>query len=115
MVQAMILPGALDGDQVLGVGDHADGAPVPPGVGADGAQLPLGEILAHPAGVDGAAGVQNGPGKLLSAVLGQAEHMKSQSLGGFPADTRQALELLDELFQRRGVVLHLRTPGSCRR
>ena len=38
-----------------------------------------------------------------------------QEIRRLAADAGQTLELLDELFQGCGVILHLRSPGSCRR
>ena len=94
MVVAVVLPAALDGHHIPGIGHHADGAAVPSGGGADGAQAAGGKVLAHGAAGDGALGVQNGVGKLLRFALRQAQHVEGQPLGGLAADAGQAGELL---------------------
>ena len=106
MVVAVVLPAALNGRHVPGVRHHADGGAVPLGRGADGAQAAGGEVLAHRAAGDAVLGVQDGVGKLPGLLLGKAQHVKGQALGGLAADARQPGKLLHQLFQRCGEVLH---------
>jgi hypothetical protein len=64
MVAPQIFPAALHGDDVLGVGDHADEVPVPLGAGADGTgAVPLGQVLTDGTAVDAGFGVYNGLGE----------------------------------------------------
>ena len=87
VVEAGVLPGALHGHHVLGVGHHADHRGVPLGILADGAQpLPLGEVLAHGAAVDGGFGADDGVGKGGGLLLRQGEDEEGQPLGGLAAD-----------------------------
>lgn len=106
MVKTLVFPGTLQGYHILGIGDHADQPFVPHGVGADGADLTIGEVLAHLAGVYRLFGIQNGFGEFLRLVLWQIQHKKGQPLGRFIADARQTLKLLNELFHRRREIFH---------
>ena len=106
MVAAVILPAALDGHHVPGVRHHADGGVVPLGRGADGAQAPAGEVLAHGTQGHAALGLQNGVGKGPGLVLGQVQHMKGQPLSGLGADARQPGKLLHQIFKRGGEKFH---------
>ena len=89
-----VLPAALNGDHVAGVSHHADGALIPLLVGADGAQPPGGEILAHRAQRHAALGVGDGVGERLRLLSGETQHMERQTLGGLIAHARQTGELL---------------------
>ena len=107
MVAPGILPGALQGVDVLRVGHHADGGPVPPGAAADGAQaVALGKVLAFRAQGDGALGGDDGVGKGVGLLLGKAQHKEGQPLGGLLAHPRQTGELLGQRLQGRGEVFH---------
>ena len=57
MIQAVIFPRALDGNQVLRVGDDADCERIPPGIRADRTEVAFGQVLAYPAGVNAATGI----------------------------------------------------------
>ena len=55
MVQAVVLPAALQRGHVLGVGHHADKGGIPAAAGTDRAgAVALGEVLAEGTAVDGA-------------------------------------------------------------
>ena len=114
MVQAVVFPGPLQGEHVLGLLHHADGGLVPAAAAADRAQLIVCQIAADLAGVDFLVGVQNGLGKALGLLLGHAQHVVGQPLGGLVADAGQAFEFLHQLLQGRHVILgHLRTAPGC--
>ena len=106
MVQTVIFPGALDGDEILGIGHHTDGTLVSAGIGANGAKIALGEILAHGAGMDGPLGLHDGIRKFLRCFLRKTKHMKCQSLGSFTADTGQSCKLIRQILQCSGKILH---------
>ena len=111
VVEPLVLPGALHGYYVLGVGHHADGGGVPPGTGADGAgTLALGQILAHRAAVDGGLGRLDGLRKRCRLVLRHRQHVEGQPLGRLDAHTGQLGKLLHQIFQSGGEVLHVKRP-----
>ena len=72
VIPAVVLPGPLYGGHVPGICHHADDGAIPLGGGADGAQPPGGEVLAHRAAGDAFLGVQNGVGELPGLRLRQA-------------------------------------------
>ena len=95
MIQPVVLPGALHSHHVLGVCHHADNAVIPLGAGAHGAgALPLREILAHGAAVDGRFGLGDGLSKGIRLLLRQGQHIKGQALGRFSADAGQLGKVL---------------------
>ena len=107
MVAAIVLPGSLQGDDVPGIGHHADQAGVPLVAAADGAgSVSLGEVPADGTQGDRLLGSDNVVGKLLRVLLRQVEDEKGQPLGALGADARQAGELLREPLQGGGKVFH---------
>ena len=95
MVHSPVLPGALHGHHVLGVGHHAHQGMVPLGGGAQGAlPLPVGEVLAHRAAADALFRVQQGGGEVPGGLLGLVQDVKSQPLGALAAHAGQLGELL---------------------
>ena len=95
MIVAVVFPAAFDSGHIPGVRHHTDGAAVPLGGGADGAQAAGGEVLAHGAAGDAALCVQNGIGKLPGFLLGKTQHMKGKPLSGLAADPGQPCKLFD--------------------
>ncbi len=73
---------------------------------ADRAEAAVRQIAADGAERDGALGVDDGIGKGLGLLFGQAQHEKREPLCALAADAGQARELLNELFERRGKVFH---------
>ena len=106
MVDPAVLLGALDGHDVARALHHADGAVVAVLVGADLADLPVGQVLANRAGANLLVRLQDGVGKLLGLVLGEVQHIKGEPLGRLAADARQAGKLLDQAGQRQHIVFH---------
>ena len=107
VIAPVVLPGPLQGDDVPGVGHHADYAGVPFVAAADGAgSLPLGKIPAHGAQGNGLLGRDNGIGKLLGVLLRQGQDKKGQPLGALGADARQPGKLLREPLQGGWEILH---------
>ena len=56
--------------------------------------------------MDGGLGVGDGPGEGGGLLIGQGEHVKGQPLGRFHADAGQLGEVLHQIFQGGGEVLH---------
>ena len=107
VVEPLVLPGPLHGHHVLRVGHHTDDGGVPLGAGEDGAgAVPLRQMLTHRTAVDGGLGGQNGLGKGGGVLLWEGEDVERQPLGGFDADAGQAGELLHQIFQCGGEILH---------
>ena len=72
VVEPLVLPGALHGHHVLGVGHHADGGGVPPwDWGRWGRGRPLGQVLAHGQQWMVDLAVQDGLGKGGRLLLGR--------------------------------------------
>ena len=106
VVAAVVFARALDGDDVARVGDDADDMFITLRRRADGAEAAVRQIAADGAERDGALGVDDGIGKGLGLLFGQAQHEKREPLCALAADAGQARELLNELFERRGKVFH---------
>ena len=106
MVDTPEFPGPLHSDHILWLGDHTDRTSVPAVIIADGAYFPVRQVLANRAGVDLALCFQNSVGKALGILERKLQHMKSQTLGSFSADTRKAGKLIRKILQRRGKKLH---------
>mgnify|MGYP002552882474 CR=1 FL=1 len=104
--RALRAEGALDGDDVARVGDDADDMFITLRRRADRAEAAVRQIAADGAERDGALGVDDGIGKGLGLLFGQAQHEKREPLCALAADAGQARELLNELFERRGKVFH---------
>ena len=71
MVDAVILPGTLEGKDIPGVLHHTDEGGIPALGGADGAQFALGKIAADRTFFYFAFGLQNSGGKFLCLILRQ--------------------------------------------
>ena len=107
---AVEFPRPLDGQYITGIGHHADDRLVPFGVGTNGTQTTGRQIAAHGAQRHAALGIHDGVGKGLGLLHGQIQHMESQPLGGFSADTGKPGKLLHQLFKGRGKVFHRGQP-----
>ena len=98
VVHAAELIGPLHGDHIPRLRHHADQAVVPGIVGADRAKLPIRQILADRAGLDGLLGRHNRVGKGLGLPFRQTQHIKGKALGRFAADTGQAGKLIGKVL-----------------
>jgi hypothetical protein len=103
VVGALELAGALHGQQVAGVGHHADLAGLALRVAADLTERLSGEVVTALALAHLAAGGQQGVGEGADLVLRLAQQVKGQALGRARADARQPLELLDQAGQGTGI------------
>ena len=103
VVQAIILAGALHGDDILGLRHHADGVLLPLIAGANGTgAVTLGQILTDRTGMHPILGIQNGLGKLGGLIPRQAQHIEGQPLGALGSNTGQTGELLHQFFHGGG-------------
>ena len=114
MVQAAVLPGALDGLDVLRGLDHADGGMVPRLVGADGADLPLGVVLAQPAAVEAGVHPLDGRDQLAGLLFRQVHQLVGQAGGGLFPEAGQPLELVDQHLEWYGGTIHPAPPLTAR-
>ena len=110
MVHTGKLPGALHGDHVLGVCHHTDQAVVAALVVADGAKIPVRQILAAGAQMHRFFRVNDGVGKLPGILLRHTQQMKGQPLCRLAADARQLGKLLRQPFQSGGKIPHQNRP-----
>ena len=92
---------------VSGLGHHTDQARIPLGIHADGALLPVRQILTHRAGLHAFLGVHDGLGEFLRLPHGEGQDIKRQPLGGFGTDAGELAELLCQPFQGHGKIPHL--------
>ena len=107
VIQTLVLPRSLHGDDVLGIGHHADGGLVPPRAGTQSAKpLPLGQVLADGTVGDGAFGVADGIGEGFRLPVRQVQDVERQALGGFGADAGELGKLLRQRFQGWRQILH---------
>jgi len=94
----MMTAGALDGDDVLGLLDDADGRVVAPRVGADAALLGLGDVAALLAEADARLDLGEGrdePGHVVGVGLQEVE---GDALGALGTDPGESSELVDQVL-----------------
>ena len=99
MIGAVIFPSTLDAEHVSRLGHHADGGFIPPVAGADGADLPFGQILAYRAAAHIGFRLGNGVGKGFCLPVRQGQHMESKALGALSADPGQRRKFINQIFQ----------------
>src|SRR5690606_4648897 len=94
------LAGALDGDDVLGLLDHADDGGDPARVAADLAALLLRDVAAHLSEPDAGLDLEQRVGEApdVGRVLG--EQVEGDPLGALGADPGQSPELVDQILDR---------------
>ena len=90
----MELPRALDGDHVERLFDDAEHARVAPRVGADGAELALGQVEAARAEPDLLLDLGDGRRQRQDLVRAQPEQVEGEALGGAGTDTGELGELV---------------------
>lgn len=103
MVGASKLPGALHGQQVAGVGHHADLTGATFRLTTDLAQRIGREVEATAALPHLAACCQQGIGEAADLLFRLAKQMQGQPLGGAWSDSGEPLKLLDQAGQWTGV------------
>ena len=99
VIGSLVFPHLFDGEYGAAVGNYADHAPVARFVGADRAQLPVGQILADGAEVDLGFGVQDRLRKSGGFLSRHIQHRKRHALGGFPPDAVQLHELVCQVLE----------------
>src|SRR4029450_12256314 len=97
VVDAPVLVGALDREQVRGLLDDADDRTVAPGVGADRAELFLGEVPALPAEADALLHLADCVGEREGLLLRDAEDVEGEPLRRARAHSREPGELRDQV------------------
>ena len=107
VVHAVVGAGLLDGKDIVGLFDDADGAFVAGGAGAIEARVGIGDVVAGRAGADLLLGVANGVGEAESVFGSGAEDVEGEALGGFLADAGEVLQFVDQTFNRSGKIRHV--------
>jgi len=100
VVEATIAAGALDGEHIEGLLDHADDRAVAAGVLAVSAGVGLGDIHALGTEADALFDVEDGLGKCSGFLFAGAKDVVSKPLGRLGADTRQPVEGLHQALNR---------------
>ena len=101
VVQAAVLAGALDRDDVHGLLHDADDRPVATCVRADRAELLLREVPALAAEADAGLHVLDRPRQLERVLRTGREHVECEPLRRSAADPRKLRELRDEVLDGR--------------
>src|SRR5699024_7044194 len=111
VVAAPELAGALDGDDVLGLLDDADGGLVPPGVGADPALHALRDVAAGLAEGDLVLDLAEGLHEALDVLGVRLQQVEGDPLGTLRTDPGESAELVDQVLDHTFV----HTPDDTRR
>ena len=93
------IPCPFQGNEIPGLSHYANYAVIPAGIGADGAQILICEVLTHRAGFDFVLGFHNGVGKGLGFLLWKGQDVEGQTLRSFGANARQPAKLLAKPLQ----------------
>ena len=99
VIQAAVLPRALEDDDIAGLLDHTQQGAIAPRVAAQIARLRLGNVAAHLADAHIRANPLNGPGQIQGFLARNAQKMKGQALGGLVPDPGKSGDLADQHFQ----------------
>ena len=106
MVAALVLAGALHGQQIVRLLDDAEQRRVARGVGADAAGVLVGDVEAGRAGDDALLEGDERLGQLAHLVGRPLEEKERHPLGRLGPHAGQPLERLDESRDGLGVVGH---------
>lgn len=106
VVQTLVFARALEGRDVARRLDHADGGAVARGVRADGAQLPLREVLADLAAVEHRVRVLNGLREGERLLARHREDLICQPRRPLSADAGELRKLLDQPLERLCLICH---------
>ena len=112
MVEAIVLTGPFDGDDVVGLFDHADHTLITACTFAVKAGISISDVITDAAFADFQLGVANGVGKRDGVFRAGAQDMESKALCRLLADAGQSFELIDKPGDRFGKVRHQRSPAS---
>ena len=96
MIAAAVDAGALDGDDVERLFDDADGVGGAVGVGADGAGVGVGDVLADAAELGAVLDLEERVGERFGFGARGAEDVVGEALGALGADAGQAVEGVDQ-------------------
>jgi hypothetical protein len=102
VVPPLVFAGALHGQQITGVGHHAELAVAPLLIAADLADRFGGEVKAAAALAHLASGGEQGIGKGPDLLLRLTQQMQRQPLGRTGANPRQPLKLIDQTSEGSG-------------
>ena len=112
--QDVVNPSALacffEDDYVLGLFDNTDSAFIAAGVGADGAGIGLGEVVAGFALFDFGFDVANGLGEGEGIGGFGFEDMEGEPFGGLGANTRKASQLLNQFINSFSIASRHKIP-----
>ena len=107
VVDAVVAARLLDGGDVGGLFEDADGVLVAGGAGAVDAGIDVGDVVADGAEAELFAQDEDGVGKGAGVVVGAAQKVEGEALGGFGADAGELAQLVDEAGR------WARRSGSC--
>src|SRR6478735_9315327 len=115
VVGAAELAGALDGDDVLGLLDDADGGLVAARVGADAAALGLRDVAAHLAEPDARLDLGQRRDETRDVLGVGLEQVEGDALGALGPDAGEPSELVDEVLHRAFVHTATLSPAGVAR
>jgi len=98
VIDAPELPGVFDGHDFLHVLDDAHYRMVARGIGADGTEFVVGDIVAEAAITDVATQRKEGRGEAFGVFRVATEHVERETEGGLAADARKGGELVYGAF-----------------
>ena len=99
MVDAPVFVGALDGDDILHILHHTYGLTVAAAVGADGADVALGDIVAYTAIADAVAEVDDGRSERNCGLRFLAQKMKRKAKSGLATYSGQFRKFGDSCIE----------------
>src|SRR5215204_569559 len=109
VVEAVVAARLLDGDEVVGLFDDADHGAVARGRRAEAAGVNVRQVVADRAGDDLALDLLHRRDEALHVRLRHPQDMEGEPLRRLVPDAGQALELVDQLGDRLGVLKHRNT------
>ena len=113
MIHAAVFAHPLHCQYRAHVGHHADRGTVAVFVGADRADLAVGQVLTDRAEMNLPFGIKNRGGKGFRIGIGPIQNRKRHAHGAFSADPVQSAELLRQILEGFNVFRHVLTsvPG----
>lgn len=106
MIPAIVLVRAFQRDDIFHVLYHTEQLGIAVRVGADLANLPVGDVVAALAELHILPKVDDGSAELLGFFLALLQNVQRQPQRGFAANARQARQFVDCFLYRLGWILH---------
>jgi hypothetical protein len=106
VVHAVVGARFLDGEDVVGLFDHANGLAVARGSDAIQAWIGVGDVVARRALANLFFGISNGVGEPERVFRRRAQDKKCEALRGFLSNAGKMFEFVDEAFDRSGKIGH---------